>query len=110
MALCILTADAPMVSFPPLGSNLNVLLVWPRFPPSFWGLEGVLQMLPEDAITPPLGLITVAPAHIRPGLSVVERRTLHAALVFRPTPRRGSSKGPRAAAPARLQGRARQAA
>jgi radical SAM superfamily enzyme YgiQ (UPF0313 family) len=47
-------------SFPPLGTNLNVLLVWPRFPPSFWGFEGVLEMLPERAITPPLGLITVA--------------------------------------------------
>src|ERR1700691_4378784 len=48
------------VSLPPLGSNLKVLLVWPRFPPSFWGFEGVLKMLPEAAMTPPLGLITVA--------------------------------------------------
>jgi radical SAM superfamily enzyme YgiQ (UPF0313 family) len=45
---------------PPLGSKLNVLLIWPKFPPSFWGFEGVLQMLPEAAMTPPLGLITVA--------------------------------------------------
>jgi len=45
---------------PPLGSNLKVLLIWPKFPPSFWGFEGVLQMLPEAAMTPPLGLITVA--------------------------------------------------
>src|SRR5258708_5463829 len=51
---------APEGSFPPLGPNLKVLLVWPRFPPSFWGFEGVLEMLPEDAVTPPLGLITVA--------------------------------------------------
>ena len=50
-------ADAPL---PPLGRNLNVLMVWPRFPPSFWGFEGVLEMLPEAAMTPPLGLITVA--------------------------------------------------
>src|SRR5580658_409649 len=50
-------APAP---FPPLGSSLKVLLVWPRFPPSFWGFEGVLEMLPEAAMTPPLGLITVA--------------------------------------------------
>lgn len=47
-------------SFPPLGSKLNVLLIWPKFPPSFWGFEGVLRMLPEAAMTPPLGLITVA--------------------------------------------------
>ena len=46
--------------FPPLGSNLKVLLIWPKFPPSFWGFEGVLRMLPEAAMTPPLGLITVA--------------------------------------------------
>ena len=47
-------------TLPPLGSKLNVLLIWPKFPPSFWGFEGVLQMLPEAAMTPPLGLITVA--------------------------------------------------
>jgi radical SAM superfamily enzyme YgiQ (UPF0313 family) len=46
--------------FPPLRSDLKVLLIWPKFPPSFWGFEGVLQMLPEAAMTPPLGLITVA--------------------------------------------------
>ncbi len=45
---------------PPLGANLRVLMVWPRFPRSFWGFEGVLEMLPEKAMTPPLGLITVA--------------------------------------------------
>ncbi len=45
---------------PPLGPNLKVLMVWPRFPPSFWGFEGVLEMIPERAMTPPLGLITVA--------------------------------------------------
>src|ERR1700742_213488 len=47
-------------TFAPLGSNINVLMVWPRFPSSFWGFEGVLNMLPEAAMTPPLGLITVA--------------------------------------------------
>src|ERR1700737_3363842 len=46
--------------FPPLGPNLKVLLVWPSFPPSFWGFEGVLEMIPEGAMSPPLGLITVA--------------------------------------------------
>jgi radical SAM superfamily enzyme YgiQ (UPF0313 family) len=51
--------DEP-VSFPPLGANVKVLMVWPRFPRSFWGFEGVLKMLPEAAISPPLGLITVA--------------------------------------------------
>src|ERR1700680_1166695 len=46
--------------FAPLGPNLKVLMVWPKFPASFWGFEGVLEMLPERAMTPPLGLITVA--------------------------------------------------
>ena len=46
--------------FPPLGPNPNVLLVWPRFPPSFWGFEGVLEMVPQASVMPPLGLITVA--------------------------------------------------
>jgi radical SAM superfamily enzyme YgiQ (UPF0313 family) len=47
-------------SFPPLGTHVKALMVWPRFPPSFWGFEGVLDMLPERAMIPPLGLITVA--------------------------------------------------
>ncbi|MGI8770861.1 MAG: B12-binding domain-containing radical SAM protein [Acidobacteriaceae bacterium] len=46
--------------FPPLGPNVKALLVWPRFPPSFWGFEALLAMLPERSVMPPLGLITVA--------------------------------------------------
>ena len=54
-------SDAPpYIPLPPLGSKIKVLMVWPSFPPSFWGFEGVLQMIPERAMTPPLGLITVA--------------------------------------------------
>ncbi len=45
---------------PPLGDGIKVLMVWPRFPPSFWGFEGVLDIIPEKAMTPPLGLVTVA--------------------------------------------------
>ena len=47
-------------SFRPLGPNVKALMVWPRFPPSFWGFEGVMEMIPECSIMPPLGLITVA--------------------------------------------------
>jgi radical SAM superfamily enzyme YgiQ (UPF0313 family) len=54
------TARADGGYLPPLGPNLKVLMVWPRFPPSFWGFEGVLEMIPERAMTPPLGLVTVA--------------------------------------------------
>jgi radical SAM superfamily enzyme YgiQ (UPF0313 family) len=59
----LVTTAAPALAtapLPPLGTNLNVLMVWPRFPPSFWGFEGVLAMIPEAAMTPPLGMITVA--------------------------------------------------
>jgi len=56
----VLPDAGPSDWFPPLGANLNVLMVWPKFPPSFWGFEGVLEMIPERAMTPPLGLITVA--------------------------------------------------
>ncbi len=53
-------------TFPPLGPNLKALMIWPRFPPSFWGFEGVLDIIPERSMIPPLGLVTVAalcPAH-----------------------------------------------
>ncbi len=46
--------------FDPLGSSIRALMVWPCFPPSFWGFEGLLEMVPEGAVMPPLGLITVA--------------------------------------------------
>jgi len=58
--LAILPNESISSTFPPLGPRVKALLVWPRFPPSFWGFEGVLEMIPERAITPPLGLITVA--------------------------------------------------
>ena len=49
--------DRPL---PPLGPQLKVLLVCPRFPPSFWSMTRMLEMLPVDCLQPPLGLITVA--------------------------------------------------
>jgi radical SAM superfamily enzyme YgiQ (UPF0313 family) len=48
------------VEFPPLGPRIKVLMVWPRFPPSFWGLHGVLELVPHKANQPPLGLVTIA--------------------------------------------------
>jgi len=46
-------------SFAPLGSELKVLLVWPRFAPSFWSFEGILDLVPIKTDQPPLGLLTV---------------------------------------------------
>jgi radical SAM superfamily enzyme YgiQ (UPF0313 family) len=60
MPLRVAPHEPPSAAFPPLGENLKVLLVWPKFPPSFWGFEGVLEMMREGAMTPPLGLVTVA--------------------------------------------------
>jgi radical SAM superfamily enzyme YgiQ (UPF0313 family) len=35
-------------------------MVWPKIPTSFWTFTGMIQVLPEKAVMPPLGLITVA--------------------------------------------------
>ena len=59
-ALPLPSGEPSFTSLAPLGPNMKVLMVWPSFPPSFWGFEGVLQIIPERAMTPPLGLITVA--------------------------------------------------
>jgi radical SAM superfamily enzyme YgiQ (UPF0313 family) len=46
--------------FASLGTDMKVLLVWPRFPASFWSFSRMLDLLPQDVLHPPLGLITVA--------------------------------------------------
>jgi hypothetical protein len=46
--------------FPPLGPAIKVLMVWPRFPASYWSLGEATQIVPERSLVPPLGLITVA--------------------------------------------------
>src|SRR5438874_9940804 len=42
------------------GNPREVYLVQPRFPPSYWGLESMLRLTPFRAVTPPLGLLTLA--------------------------------------------------
>ncbi|MEK0195789.1 B12-binding domain-containing radical SAM protein, partial [Microcoleus anatoxicus] len=39
---------------------MNVLLVYPQFPKSFWSFEKTLALLNRSAMLPPLGLVTVA--------------------------------------------------
>ncbi len=46
--------------FPPLGPRIRALMVWPRIPDSFWTFTGMMRVLPEKAVMPPLGLVTVA--------------------------------------------------
>ena len=48
------------LNFPPLGDRINALLVWPKIPNSFWAFNGMLELLPEKVVMPPLGLATVA--------------------------------------------------
>jgi radical SAM superfamily enzyme YgiQ (UPF0313 family) len=38
----------------------KALLVWPRFPRSYWGQDYALPIIGKAAVLPPLGLITVA--------------------------------------------------
>ena len=52
--------SSELQSFPPLGSALKVLMVWPRFPSSFWSFDGILDLVPIETDQPPLGLLTVA--------------------------------------------------
>jgi len=52
--------DETRQTFPALGRNVKALMIWPKFPSSFWGFEGVIEMVPEKSVMPPLGLITVA--------------------------------------------------
>jgi radical SAM superfamily enzyme YgiQ (UPF0313 family) len=47
-------------SFPPLGAAIKVLMIWPRFPPSFWSFDATMDLIPEETVHPPLGLLTVA--------------------------------------------------
>ena len=47
-------------TFPPLGKQIKALLVWPKIPNSFWAFNGMLELLSEKVVMPPLGLITVA--------------------------------------------------
>jgi len=47
-------------NFPPLGPALKVLMIWPRFPSSFWSMDGILDLVPIKTDQPPLGLLTVA--------------------------------------------------
>jgi radical SAM superfamily enzyme YgiQ (UPF0313 family) len=40
--------------------EVKALLVWPRFPRSYWGQEYTLAIIGKGAVVPPLGLLTVA--------------------------------------------------
>ncbi len=46
-----------LMSFP---RYMNILLVYPLFPKSFWSFDKTVQLIGKKAFLPPLGLVTVA--------------------------------------------------
>src|SRR5204862_469250 len=54
------SCDDHTAAFPPLGKGIKALMVWPDFPGSFWSFAGMMEMLDEKVVMPPLGLVTVA--------------------------------------------------
>jgi radical SAM superfamily enzyme YgiQ (UPF0313 family) len=42
------------------GFSVNILLIYPEFPDTFWGLKHALKFVGKRATLPPLGLLTVA--------------------------------------------------
>ena len=42
------------------GRHMNILLLYPKFPPSFWSFEKTIALKGKKAFMPPLGLITIA--------------------------------------------------
>lgn len=46
----------------------NILMVYPKFPSTYWGMQYALPLMGKKALMPPLGLITIAaltPSHYR---------------------------------------------
>jgi radical SAM superfamily enzyme YgiQ (UPF0313 family) len=41
-------------------SRMNILLVYPEFPDTFWSFKHALEFVGKRAVLPPLGLLTVA--------------------------------------------------
>ena len=39
---------------------MRILLIYPRFPKTYWSMHGVLELVGRKVLLPPLGLITVA--------------------------------------------------
>jgi hypothetical protein len=39
---------------------MNILLVYPKFPDTFWSFKHALKFVHKKASSPPLGLLTVA--------------------------------------------------
>ncbi|MCF7861737.1 DUF4070 domain-containing protein [Candidatus Woesearchaeota archaeon] len=44
-----------------MNRSLNVLLIYPKYPNTFWSFKHALKFISKRALYPPLGLLTVAP-------------------------------------------------
>jgi hypothetical protein len=42
------------------GKEMKILLVYPKYPDTFWGFKYALKFISKKAVHPPLGLLTVA--------------------------------------------------
>jgi radical SAM superfamily enzyme YgiQ (UPF0313 family) len=53
---------APLAPDPPheQGDTVKILLVYPKYPDTFWGFKHALKFISKKASLPPLGLLTVA--------------------------------------------------
>jgi len=40
--------------------KMNVLLIYPKYPDTFWSFKHILKFISKKAAFPPLGLLTVA--------------------------------------------------
>ncbi len=53
--------QVPRTMEPHPGANtLNILLIYPEFPDTFWSFKHALKFVRKKAVSPPLGLLTVA--------------------------------------------------
>ena len=43
-----------------MNKSLNILLVYPKYPETFWGFKYAINFISKKAVHPPLGLMTVA--------------------------------------------------
>ena len=53
---------------------MNVLLIYPKFPDTFWSFKYALSFIHKKAAFPPLGLLTVAALHVTGGYVLMHLR------------------------------------
>ena len=54
---------------------MNIILIYPKFPDTFWSFSYALRFIGKKAAFPPLGLITVATLLVATLTAAVKSRT-----------------------------------